>query len=159
MAKDKGLKKASKYKKQAKRRGKTNRKLGTVIGGLIIAFILAFLFGYNGGMGDGSGEDSANGILDSAKNLFSSSSDSDDSNTEVTRSSTVSAIPTITIKEADIIYNNQSLTLEALGNQLEADGVSEVILVDQVAIIKYYTDTEDLLKEMGIAYTEKKATD
>lgn len=157
MAKDKEVKKASKYKKQAKRRGKTNRKLVSVIGVLIIAFILAFLFGYNGGMGEGEG--GVDGLLNSASNLFKGSSNSDETTSDTTRKNTAPSVPSITIKEADIIYNNQSLTLEALENQLVADEVSQVILVDQVAIIKYYTDTENLLKELGVAYTEKKATD
>lgn len=157
MGKDKDSKKAGKYKKQAKRRGKINRKLLSVVGLLIIAFILAFLFGYNGGMGDG--EDGAKGLLESASNLLEVTNKDDDISEPTTKSIPDTSVPTIIVKEADIIYNNQSLTLEALKSQLESEDISEVVLVDQVAIIKYYTDTEAVLKELGITYTEKKATD
>ncbi|MDA3847035.1 MAG: hypothetical protein PF505_10925 [Vallitaleaceae bacterium] len=150
------LTRGEKKLRRKKRRFRKRILFGVLI--LIIAFLLSFFLGYQyGGGGEGTGDGvTENGFLDS---LFSKSPDSstDSKNTptnEVDTNDLVDATPEIIIDNTDIFYAGTEVTLEALRLELDTNKVTQVKLIDRGAIYAPYNDVENLLKELGISYSE-----
>lgn len=139
----------AKLERKLKRKTKSLRKTRSLIliGLLIfaIALILSFYMDKNG-IGEGDGNKVAVTSKNAEENL-----PSNDTNTE---DELANILPEIIIDSHDVIYNEEIVTLDRLKTILEAEAVTEVILVDQVAYISTYNEVAELLDVLGITYSE-----